>query len=129
MKSVKDIDTTFEEGSLLLAAIAIITTESRKDQTPDQVLTVIEQLSRDMNANRNQEVEDIDTFINQRSHFTKQQQQQIETFEKNVSRNITILEACIDKKIDRVCIGKRQVSCFLFLKSKRLFKYKFRSNG
>jgi hypothetical protein len=41
MKSIEEINTNIPEGKLLLAALAIITTESRTDQTPDQVLQVV----------------------------------------------------------------------------------------
>jgi len=48
MKNINDINTETVEGKLLLASIAIITTESRKDQTPDEVLKSIEILAKNM---------------------------------------------------------------------------------
>jgi hypothetical protein len=38
MNSISDIDTSTEEGRLLLAAIAKLATESQTDKTPDEVL-------------------------------------------------------------------------------------------
>lgn len=37
--SLNQIDTSSEEGKLLIAAIAKITTESQTDKTPDEVIT------------------------------------------------------------------------------------------
>ena len=45
---VHDINTEILEGRLLLAALAIITTESRTDKTPDQVMKAIEVLADQM---------------------------------------------------------------------------------
>ena len=41
-----EINTDIEEGKLLLAALAIITTESRTSQTPDEVLKDVIDLSK-----------------------------------------------------------------------------------
>ena len=46
--SVSEIDVTSIEGKLLLAALAIITTEVRTSLTPDQVLSELEDLAVDM---------------------------------------------------------------------------------
>lgn len=42
---ISGIDNSTKEGKLLVAAIAMITTESRTDQTPDQVLEKLNMLS------------------------------------------------------------------------------------
>ncbi len=45
--NIKSLSET-EEGQLLLAAIACITTESRTDQTPDEVLQYLQELRAHM---------------------------------------------------------------------------------
>lgn len=46
--NVNQINLDSKEGKLLMAAMAVITTESRKDQTPDEVLAHVESLSEKM---------------------------------------------------------------------------------
>jgi transcription termination factor NusB len=121
MKSINDIDTASEEGRLLFAAIVIITTESRKDKTPDQVLSSIEDLALDMYA-----TQDLNDKMKEKQLFSKQKQQYFETFEKNVLKNIDVLECCIDNKIEKITIGKKLMSCFLFLNRRRKFTYKLK---
>lgn len=41
IEETNQIDTSTEEGKLLLAALAIITTESQTDKTPDQVISLL----------------------------------------------------------------------------------------
>jgi len=48
MKEIDDINTDIEDGKLLLAAIAKITTESQTDKTPDEVLGQLNILSKQM---------------------------------------------------------------------------------
>ena len=44
METITDINTKTEEGKLLLAAIAKITTESQTDKTPDEVMEQLNKL-------------------------------------------------------------------------------------
>ena len=44
METITDINTKTEEGKLLLAAIAKITTESQTDKTPDDVMEQLNKL-------------------------------------------------------------------------------------
>ena len=46
--NINDIDTTTIEGKLLLASLAIITTESQTDKTPDEVIEQINILAQKM---------------------------------------------------------------------------------
>ena len=48
VNDLNDIDTTTEEGKLLFAALAKITTESQKDKTPYEVIKQLNQLNREM---------------------------------------------------------------------------------
>jgi sulfopyruvate decarboxylase TPP-binding subunit len=48
MEDIKEINTEIPEGKLLMAALAIITTESRTDKTPYEVLEIITKLSKEM---------------------------------------------------------------------------------
>ena len=47
-KRLNDIDTTSEQGKMLLAAIAKISTESQTNKTPDQILTQVYKLRKAM---------------------------------------------------------------------------------
>lgn len=44
--SINDIDASTEEGRLLIAALAKITTESQTDKEPDEVLSQVKQIER-----------------------------------------------------------------------------------
>ncbi len=46
--TLRDIDTSTKEGKLLMAALAILTTESRTHQTPDTVLEACRTLTETM---------------------------------------------------------------------------------
>ena len=48
MKNIQDINTDTEEGKLLIAALAKITTESQTDKTPDEVLQQVVKLKSDI---------------------------------------------------------------------------------
>lgn len=48
MTSIRDINTDVEDGKLLLAAIAKITTESQQDKTPVEVLEQLNKLKDHM---------------------------------------------------------------------------------
>ncbi len=48
MRTINEINTGTEEGKLLLAAMAKITTESQTNKTPDQVLRQLNKLSKKM---------------------------------------------------------------------------------
>jgi SepF-like predicted cell division protein (DUF552 family) len=48
MKDLNDINTETEEGKMLMAAIAKITTESQTDKTPYEVLEQITKLKDEM---------------------------------------------------------------------------------
>jgi len=48
MTELNKIDTSTKEGRLLMAAIAVITSESRTSSTPNEVLTHIIELSKKM---------------------------------------------------------------------------------
>lgn len=48
IKSLSDIDNKCQLGQMLLAAIAMLTTESRTDQTPDDVVGYIQDLRAKM---------------------------------------------------------------------------------
>ena len=48
MKTLRDINTDFAEGKLLMAAIAIITGSYETNRHPDEVLNEIESLSWEM---------------------------------------------------------------------------------
>lgn len=44
INTLKDIDTSTDEGKLLLASIAKITTESQTDKTPEEVIDQLNML-------------------------------------------------------------------------------------
>lgn len=48
MKNIQDINTDIEEGKLLIAALAKITTESQTDKTPNEVLQQVVKLKSDI---------------------------------------------------------------------------------
>jgi len=48
MKDLNDINTETEEGKMLMAALAKITTESQTDKTPYEVLEQITKLKDEM---------------------------------------------------------------------------------
>ncbi len=48
MKTINDINTKTEEGKMLFAALAKITTESQTDKTPDEVLGQVVELKDKM---------------------------------------------------------------------------------
>jgi len=48
MKTIQDINTDTEEGKMLLAAVAKITTESQTDSSPDEVMQQIDKLKTQM---------------------------------------------------------------------------------
>ena len=48
MKNIKEINTETEEGKMLMAALAKITTESQTDKQPDEVLEQITKLKKSM---------------------------------------------------------------------------------
>jgi SepF-like predicted cell division protein (DUF552 family) len=48
MKDLNDINTETEEGKMLMAALAKITTESQTDKTPYEVLEQITELKDEM---------------------------------------------------------------------------------
>ena len=48
MKDLNEINTSTEEGKMLMAAIAKITTESQTDKTPYEVLEQITKLKDEM---------------------------------------------------------------------------------
>ena len=48
MKDIREIDTKTEQGKMLLAAIAKITTESQTDKTPNEVLGQLNKLKHKM---------------------------------------------------------------------------------
>jgi hypothetical protein len=48
MKDINDINTETEEGKMLMAALAKITTESQTDKTPYEVLEQITKLKDEM---------------------------------------------------------------------------------
>lgn len=52
IKTVKDIDTSIEEGKMLISAIAIITTEYEVRMTPDQIIDKIRNLRNYMNFSK-----------------------------------------------------------------------------
>jgi hypothetical protein len=56
LNSISDIDSDTAEGRALLAALAIITTESRTSQTPYEVLADINALSDKMYSPKPKEV-------------------------------------------------------------------------
>ncbi len=47
-QDINQIDTTSQEGKLLMAALAMITTESRRSETPYQVLAATQKLANKM---------------------------------------------------------------------------------
>jgi hypothetical protein len=47
-QDINQIDTASQEGKLLMAALAMITTESRRDETPYQVLAHAQKLANKM---------------------------------------------------------------------------------
>ena len=48
MKSIKEINTESEEGKMLMAALAKITTESQTDKEPDEVIEQVTKLRNSM---------------------------------------------------------------------------------
>jgi len=48
MKNINEINTNTEEGKMLMAALAKITTESQTDKTPYEVLGQITKLKEEM---------------------------------------------------------------------------------
>lgn len=46
--NINVIDSSTRDGRWLLAAMAVITTESRTEHTPDQVLGYLEELQKEM---------------------------------------------------------------------------------
>lgn len=48
MKDIKEIDTTTEEGKMLLAAIAKISTESQTNKNPNQIMGQVNTLKNKM---------------------------------------------------------------------------------
>jgi len=48
MKDIREINTKTEEGKMLLAAVAKITTESQTDKTPNEVIEQINKLKNKM---------------------------------------------------------------------------------
>ena len=50
MKDLNDINTETEEGKMLMAALAKITTESQTDKTPYKVLEQITKLKDEMHC-------------------------------------------------------------------------------
>ena len=46
IETINDIDSSTEEGRLLIAALAKITTESQTDKEPDEVLAQVIQVAR-----------------------------------------------------------------------------------
>jgi hypothetical protein len=54
---VNQIDTSTEEGKMLMAALAIITTEIHTDKTPDEVIRKIHNLKHWMFTKQNAGVE------------------------------------------------------------------------
>lgn len=51
MENLNDIDTNTEEGKMLMAALAKISTESQRDKTPDEVLLQVFNLKNEMYTN------------------------------------------------------------------------------
>lgn len=51
IKDINEINTGTEEGQLLMAAMAKITTESQTDKTPGEVLTQLQDLKGEMYGN------------------------------------------------------------------------------
>jgi hypothetical protein len=51
INSVIDIDVTKEEGRMLMAALATLTTESRKGETPGEVIEYLNKLKDKMYNN------------------------------------------------------------------------------
>jgi len=48
MKTINEINTETEEGKMLMAALAKLTTESQTDKTPDEVLEQVQRLKDEM---------------------------------------------------------------------------------
>ena len=48
MKTISEINTDIQEGKLLIAALAKITTESQTDKTPDEVLEQVTKLANEI---------------------------------------------------------------------------------
>ena len=48
MKDINDINTETDEGKMLMAALAKLTTESQTDKTPDEVLEQVRKLKDEM---------------------------------------------------------------------------------
>jgi hypothetical protein len=48
MKTINEINTETEEGKMLMAALAKITTESQTDKTPYEVLEQLQKLKDEM---------------------------------------------------------------------------------
>ena len=48
IQDLNEINYSINEGRLLMAALAIITTECRTDKTPDEVISELNQLADDM---------------------------------------------------------------------------------
>jgi len=51
IETINDIDSSTEEGRLLIAALAKITTESQTDKEPDEVLSQVSKLAGDISNN------------------------------------------------------------------------------
>jgi len=48
MRTINEINTETEEGKMLMAALAKLTTESQTDKTPDEVLEQVQRLKDEM---------------------------------------------------------------------------------
>lgn len=48
INTLNDVDTSTEEGKMFMAALAMITTESRTHQEPDAVIEEIQKLKKHM---------------------------------------------------------------------------------